>query len=495
MSIRTLRHCSLTLIVLASGGEMAWSMDEFVAGPRALALGGADVESRVDDADPSANPALLAQGALYGRDRVQNYGAPKGWGTGLWFDGGAQQRNDLNGVSEALKSVDIQRIGQDGIRDANDVRGLLRVADELTGARLQETALWAFGDAGASARFGSFAFGARLHYEAAAYVASIDLTNLGTGVVGTAAANQINASGAPQDGTIGVLTTTERDKLYSAFGGTGAFNAASPAGQAVLRLDYAMRQRGLNGDRLANVVNELSNAFSNTGFTLDRNSSSAIIGGFGVFEVPISYGFALGPHLAFGATLTGMVGRVYQTRVRLFDDPEKALETVPQNYQSSFNVGIDLGGSFRWDRFGIGLVARNINEPTFAGPTTNGEKAADVRVDTQITTTVAWSPWNSLLLLASADLLQTTTVLPGYDQQDISAGIEFEPWRALALRVGVSKNVAESDIPYIVTGGVGTRIGLVRIDLGGAAALVTDKVLNQRVPRQIGAGLAASATF
>jgi hypothetical protein len=471
-------------------------MDEFVAGPRALALGGHDLAARVDDAAPQANPALLAMPSLYGRDKVHGDGAPEGWGAGLMIDGGAHQRNDLGGLSEALQSGEVQHIRNDGVTGSGDVRTLVDVADKLSGTRISDTAMWAFGDVGASARIGSFAIGAFSHYEAAGYVANIDLQNLGTGVAGSAMANQINSSGAPQDGTIGALSTTQRDNLYTSLGGTGAFDPASPAGQAVLRLDYAMRQRGLSGQRLSAVVSGLQQAFANTGFTLDRNTSSAIIGGFGVVGLPMSFGFRVMPQLSLGATVTAMVGRVYQTRVRLFDDPEKALESIPNNYEQSFNFGIGVGGVLRFDRFSLGVVGRNLNEPTFKGPTSStGEKAADVRLDSQVTSTVAWAPWDSLLLLTSIDLLQITTVMPGYDQQDVSGGIEWEPFRALALRLGVLKNIAEDDVPYILTGGFGLRVGPVRLDLGAAATLVTDTLLHNKVPREIGAGLALSTTF
>jgi hypothetical protein len=485
----------LALAVLASCTGVVVAMDEFVAGPRALALGGNDLAARVDDSAPQANPALLAMPSLYGRDKVHGDGAPVGWGLGTEIAGGAHQRNNLGGLSEALHSDAVQGIRRDGIRDPGDVRTLVDVASRLSGTKLQETALWGFADAGVSTRIGSFAVGALLHYEAAAYVANIDLTNLGTGVAGSAAATQINASGAPQDGTIGAMTTTQRDNLYTAFGGTGAFDPASSAGQAVLRLDFAMRQRGLTGQLASSVIAELQSAFSSTGATLDRNTSSAILGGFGVLSIPVSFGYRFAPWFSFGATVKALIGRVYFTRVRLFDDPEHALETIPDNYEQSVNLGVDLGGVLRYERFSLGVVGRDINEPTFKGPTVNGEHAADVRIDSQVTSTVAWDPWDSLLLLGSVDLLQATTVMPGYDQQLVSGGIEYEPWRALALRVGCYHNIAQNDVPYVLTGGIGTRVGPVRLDLAGAATLVTDTVLKQKVPREVGTSLGISATF
>ena len=60
------------------------------------------------------------------------------------------------------------------------------------------------------------------------------------------------------------------------------------------------------------------------------------------------------------------------------------------------------------------------------------------------------------------------------DTRRLGGGIEWNPYRVLALRLGAWKNLAESEQSPVITAGVGLNLWAVRVDL--AAASTTEKV-------------------
>ena len=175
-----------------------------------------------------------------------------------------------------------------------------------------------------------------------------------------------------------------------------------------------------------------------------------------------------------GGNLKLMIARVYGNQIVVFnEDSGEILEQTDEAYEESYNFGIDLGVMGRYRYFNLGVVARNINAPEFDGPTvdtSSGEsvKFSDLRVDPQITAGVAFIPFETLVLELDCDFLESETTFDDYATQNLSIGIEWDAFRIIALRLGAYKNLAEDDIDWVYTAGIGFNLWAMRIDVAGA---------------------------
>jgi len=269
-------------------------------------------------------------------------------------------------------------------------------------------------------------------------------------------------------------------------GGAGAFGTTASATQAVQQLDFSARQQGLSQPEIDNVVTVTNAMAVGAGGTLDTNTTVVRLGGFGLGEIPISYGHAFSENLSIGVSLKAMFGRVYGSEVSVFgDNAATDFEDSTKEYKQSVNFGVDLGVAWRMPWLQLGIVGRNLNGPTFDGfTTTSGIRIDEVKVDPQVTVGVAIIPRSWFTLSVDADVIAADTTFNGYQTQRVGAGMEFTPGHVVALRAGAFTNIAEDDIGPVVTAGLGLNLWLVRIDLAAAMSLETTEVDGTEIPRE-----------
>jgi hypothetical protein len=126
--------------------------------------------------------------------------------------------------------------------------------------------------------------------------------------------------------------------------------------------------------------------------------------------------------------------------------------------------GIDVGALFQpssWLR--IGIVAKDLNQPTFATPI-----GTEFKLTSQVRSGVAVNPYKSLTLTVDADVIANHTLVPGLKSQVVSVGAEHTFLSdTLFLRLGAYKNTADSNSYVTPTAGFGVRILWLIIDIGG----------------------------
>jgi len=83
------------------------------------------------------------------------------------------------------------------------------------------------------------------------------------------------------------------------------------------------------------------------------------------------------------------------------------------------------------------------------------------------------------------DITENETTFDGYDSQNISFGLEWDAFRTLALRAGAYKNIAESDIDWVYTAGLGINLWAVRLDLAGAFSTEEEEFDGDDYPSEI----------
>lgn len=482
----------------------ALALDTFFVGPRAMGMAGANVASTTDTTAQYYNPAAFGFFGLVGSETDKkgktvekrlasdnNNVGRKDWGWDVVYAGaGYSAHKDLGDVITDFSDVDLDSLQTNGVQDEDDLRAVVNLANDLNLLREQGNGLTVNVLGGTAFRVGSFALGVRGYGQGAAWVSNVDTENLGFSMDAVAISADIESvattEGYNQDiSRVSLLTTDQINLLRSV-----NFSDA-----AIAAIDDIAQQEGVTQEEIAPFVSTLEDIASTSGggagsTDLSDNTTTVAVTGFGLAEVPFSYGYAFNEHFAVGGNLKFMAGRVYGTQVLVFNnDTDEIMEKTQEDYEQTINFGVDLGAMARFRWVQLGIVGRNLNSPKFKGPkVTNVDgsvtKFPDVTVKPQAQAGIAFIPFETLTLEVDYDLTKNETLLGGYDTQYLRAGIEWDVFRFLALRGGVYSNMAEDDIGLVYTAGLGLNLWAVRFDVSGAMSSKTSKYDGEEYPRE-----------
>ena len=458
------------LLTLAATPLMA--METPITGARQLGMGASGTATTEDHTVVWWNAAALGWEARAEGGPHPTWGSIAPGGIGIEATAGFHAYGELLDNADLLLDAAqrIKDLGTSGIASKVDLHSFLRVAGQLNDLANPADSLMAYGNVAGSMRFGRFAIGMRWAGETAAYADDIDLRNVIPDVTGVNLANQINASGQSFDATLQVLNTSQRDQIYQALGGTGAFGTVTAAADATLRVDDALQELGAASPAAAEAATWLAATASGAG-TLDQNTTSVVLNGFSYVEMPVSVGVPMNEYIALGGSVKLMRGRVNGTRILVFqEDVEGAVADLKGAYKDSLNLGIDLGLQAKAGSWRMGVSATNLNAPTFAGPDNPDGPVRSVRLDPQVTIGLGWRPNDWFTISADIEQFNVSTINPAIESRRAGAGFEFAaiPW--LDLRGGVYGNLADNQAPPVITAGAGLGPEAFRIDAAVACA-------------------------
>jgi hypothetical protein len=169
--------------------------------------------------------------------------------------------------------------------------------------------------------------------------------------------------------------------------------------------------------------------------------------------------------LAFGATAKVIQGAAYNASVQVFDAAgDSGVKDNIGKAKLSTKIGIDVGVMYRptsWARAGV--VAKDINEPAFDAP--NGER---YKLGAQVRGGLAVNPWETMTISVDGDITSNKTLVPGQKSRVIGLGLEQTLLaETLSFRAGATKNTEDAASKVMPTAGLGLKLWILRMDLGG----------------------------
>jgi len=237
------------------------------------------------------------------------------------------------------------------------------------------------------------------------------------------------------------------------------------------------------------TVTQGLNTVANTTGSLAQNNSTLHFQGATVTEVPLSYGYAINPNFSIGGSIKYIQAQVVDGYSRIFNQNSNNF-SFSQYQETISGFGIDLGAMYRVSNFQGGLVLRNLNSPKF-----KHSSGFVYEMKPQAKLGLSYMPWDTVSIELDADLTKNASALSNYNTQYINAGLEWDIFHAVALRLGGYKNIAQNDIGMVYTAGLGINLWAARLDIGGAMSTKQAQYQGKQYPREARISAALNIDF
>jgi len=472
----TLALCGASLALCATGPAGAEEWAQF--GSRYQAMGGAAV-AVADDAQAAYwNPGALAF--------TESYDISLPFGATVGAEGDVVTRLDeiATAVDEATVSVEEIRNAIEaggGLDQAQATQALELLLEQFPDLDQEGEGLIATLQTGLGVRYGRVAVtGFGLGYLAADPV--VDTQNIG---FSDNAANLFSV--APTGRNMSPALEQLADDLELAAGLTD-----EQADELVFLADTALGGSLASNGQAQSLLTDVAVASNGGAGTFDENGSGAIVRGLQTVQVGVAYGHPV-PELPFlpwikdrvgiGANVKYIRGIAFNEAV-VIENADDVFDEVTSfdNTKTSNNWGLDLGLKVKvFDWLHAGMVARNVNSPSFDALPDTAQGNDQFTLDPQVRMGVAYYPFERWVISADLDLTRNeSNLIEGFESQMLAVGTEYRLpiWKlGLAFRGGLYSNVASGEAAApVFTGGLGLRFWHFNLDMAGSVGSQFEEV-------------------
>lgn len=212
-----------------------------------------------------------------------------------------------------------------------------------------------------------------------------------------------------------------------------------------------------------------------SGGSLDNNQSNLNVKAASFTEFAAGYAKRADKWLSglsIGGNIKLIRGQVGDKTFKFLEESETgdAFKDINDYLKTSVKPALDIG--FMWnvnDKYPklplkprVGLTLRNINSPSFDGP------SGKYKLDRQARLGFALSPFNWWHFAMDIDITKNKTAVDGFNSRQLALGTEINILNKksfnLPLRLGLMKNLAESDSKTIYTAGIGLTFAYIHFD-------------------------------
>lgn len=227
--------------------------------------------------------------------------------------------------------------------------------------------------------------------------------------------------------------------------------------------------------------------------TVRNNRSRIVVRGAQYTEIGVAYGHPLWKTgLSAGGGLKAIVGRIGYSEVFVVQenpDAEEVLDDFTKDAETSIQPGLDL--ALLWDvtqvaprtplHPRVGLVARNINGPSFDQPQTARDAGEpDNELDPQVRFGLSLHPYRFWNVALDIDMTDNDTLVRGFSSRFLALGTELNVfnrrWINVPLRVGLAKNLSEGDSGLSWSFGFGLELVHVMLDLAAQVSAEQEQI-------------------
>jgi hypothetical protein len=204
-------------------------------------------------------------------------------------------------------------------------------------------------------------------------------------------------------------------------------------------------------------------------YAIETGTTTVKVIGVTYLEIPMAYGYQFDTDfgkLSAGASFKIMSGKTYKVDKPIDSESGDLADDLDDYEKDSTTFGVDLGLLYNppiVEDLSVGLVIKNINTPKF-----DLIDGSTLDFDPQARLGVAYSAILDRLTLAlDMDLTSNDSLIPGYEEQYIGGGADFHPFSWFSIRLGMMKNIKESDEGNILTAGLGLGVKWFQFDIAG----------------------------
>ncbi len=456
----------LLLVLFFILSYQAAAEDWPIYGSRSMGMGGAGVASARGSGSIYWNPAALGRSAGkrgksgHIKDEERSIFDMAG-GLSLNFILAGDVIEDVNTLRKDVETLDFDAL-EDSINSGTplseeDLQTLLRIVTEgIPALNKPDEGLLVNTIMGPTFRLSRFGLGF-FNTTHGAITPVVDLENIGIGNAGF-------------DGVLG--PGQDRSGQLSSDGQTLADDLASTGSLTQNQAEELVYQAEVGGidtsdPAVQDIVNTVVQATTSTGSILDNESGVKFQGAM-IQELSLGYGQPIGDWLAIGVAVKGMHAYTSYSNyvLRELTEVDNVLNDFEENNDSSFNFGVDAGVLLTpTDWLAVGVTGKNLNRPAF-----DKKPSGHFVLDPSARAGVAVFPASWLMFAADIDLFRNhNEFLPGYRSQMVGGGVEVD-LSLVALRAGISKNIAESDEEIVLHAGLALRLWRFSLE---AAAMMT----------------------